>query len=263
VTGGSSTLWLVAGCDPTGGAGLWRDLVTARACAPELLLAGVVTAWTRQGGGSPATASPRAADHVRADLAQLAAPAAVKLGLLPAGSAAEIVAAVAATGAPVVIDPVLFASDGGDLGASAAVLADVLRDMSRETWVVTPNRAEAAALVGADIDDPAVLPRLGERLGRAAVLLKDAPGAAPDRVHDLLWVAGRVAQLARPRVAGLDPRGTGCALATAIACGLARGRPVPHAVAAAVAWLDVVRAWTHPGADGRPHLPEAGPPLPA
>lgn len=259
----ASTLWLVAGCDPTGGAGLWRDLATARACAPELLLAGVVTAWTRQGTGAPATARARAADHVCADLALLAAPAAVKLGLLPAASAAEIVAAVAEIAVPVVIDPVLAASDGGDLGSRAGALVDVLRDMSRETWVVTPNRAEAAALAGTAADDPAVLTRLGERLGRAAILLKDGPGAAPGRVHDLLWISGRVVPLARPRRDGPDPRGTGCALATAIACGLARGRPVPHAVAAAVAWLDVVRAWTYPGPDGRPQLPEAGPPLPA
>lgn len=258
-----STLWLVAGSDPTGGAGLWRDLATARACAPELLLAGVVTAWTCQGRGAPATSSARAADHVRADLQALASPAAVKLGLLPVDTAAEIVAAVAATGAPVVVDPVLAASDGGDLGARAGVLADVLRDMSRETWIVTPNRAEAAALAGTDVDDPALLVRLAARVGRAAVLLKDAPGAAEGRVHDLLSSGGKVLQLARARVDGPDPRGTGCALATAIACGLARGRPLAHAVASAVAWLDVVRAWTHPGSDGRPHLPDAGPPLPA
>lgn len=259
----AETLWLVAGCDPTGGAGLWRDLASARACAPELLLAGVVTAWTRQGEGAPATASPRPAEHVCADLRMLAAPSAIKLGLLPASSAAEILAVAASTSAPVVLDPVLAASDGGDLGARASTLVDVLRDMSRETWVITPNRAEAAALAEVEADDPALLERLGERLGRAAILIKDAPGAAPGRIHDLLRISGRTLPIARPRLAGPDPRGTGCALATAIACGLARGRPVPHAVAAAIAWLDVVRAWTHPGPDGRPHLPDAGPPLPA
>ncbi|MBL9107064.1 MAG: bifunctional hydroxymethylpyrimidine kinase/phosphomethylpyrimidine kinase [Myxococcales bacterium] len=258
-----STLWLLAGCDPTGGAGLWRDLATARACAPELLLAGVVTAWTRQGGGIPATSAARSADHVCADLRALAAPAAVKLGLLPSGSSAQILAAVAATGAPVVVDPVLAASDGGDLGARADALVDVLRDMSRETWLITPNRAEAAALAGTDADDPTVLVRLAARLGSAAILLKNGPGAPEGRVHDLLWHAGQVLQLSRPRDPGPDPRGTGCALATAIACGLARGRTLPQAVASAVAWLDVVRAWTHPGPDGRPHLPDAGPPLPA
>lgn len=259
----TSTLWLLAGCDPTGGAGLWRDLATARACAPELLLAGVVTAWTRQGEGAPATASARPGDHVCADLQALATPSAIKLGLLPATTTAEILAAVAATGAPVVVDPVLTASDGGDLGARAGVLVDVLKDMSQNTWVVTPNRAEAAALAGTDLDDPGLLIRLGERLGRAAVLIKDAPGAAPGRVHDLLCIDGKVLQLARPRSEGPDPRGTGCALATAIACGLARGRSIQQAVAAAAAWLSVVRAWTHPGPDGRHHLPEAGPPLPA
>ena len=55
-------------------------------------------------------------------------------------------------------------------------------------------------------------------------------------------------------LAGCDPTGGAGLwrdLATAIACGLARGRTLPQAVASAVAWLDVVRAWTHPGPDGR------------
>jgi hydroxymethylpyrimidine kinase/phosphomethylpyrimidine kinase len=255
------TLWLLAGSDPTGGAGLHRDLATARACAPELLLSGVVTAWTRQGAGAPASAAARDAAHVLADLAAQPSPAAVKVGLLPAATTRELLAAVAATRAPAVVDPVLAASDGGDLGSRAGVLADALKDMSRRTWVVTPNRAEAAALAGVAADDPELLARLGARLGAAAVLLKDGPGAAEGRVHDLLWVAGEAYAISRPRVAGPDPRGTGCALATAIACGLARGRPLPHAVTAAVAWLDAVRPWTHPGPDGRPHLPDAGPPL--
>ena len=48
-----------------------------------------------------------------------------------------------------------------------------------------------------------------------------------------------------PHVAtGPDPRGTGCALATAIACGLARGDDLHDAVANAIAWLDTARTHT-------------------
>ncbi len=262
---GPATLWLLAGVDPGGGAGLWRDQATARACAPELWQAPIVTAWTRQGAGLPATSQPRDAAHVLADLAAQSTPAAIKVGLLPTELVAAILPKLAATGAPVVLDPVLVASDGGDLGASAERLRDVLRDMSSGTahWLITPNRAEAAVLAQAAPDDPDLLARLAERLAGPALLLKDGHSEDATRVRDRLWISGVAYSLARPRQPGPDPRGTGCALATAIACGLARGRPLRHAVAVGVAWLDAVRGWTHPGPDGRPHLPDAGPPLPA
>jgi hydroxymethylpyrimidine kinase/phosphomethylpyrimidine kinase len=262
---GPATLWLLAGVDPGGGAGLWRDQATARACAPELWQAPIVTAWTRQGAGAPATSQPRDAAHVLADLAAQPTPAAIKVGLLPAGLVAAVLPELAATGAPVVLDPVLLASDGGDLGANVQRLVDVLRDMSSQTarWLVTPNRAEAAALAGVVPDDPDLLARLAERLAGPALLLKDGHGEDATRVRDRLWTSGVVYTLARARQPGPDPRGTGCALATAIACGLARGRPLRHAVSVGVAWLDAVRGWTNPGPDGRAHLPDAGPPLPA
>ena len=41
----------------------------------------------------------------------------------------------------------------------------------------------------------------------------------------------------RPRVPGPTPRGTGCALATAIAVELGRGRPLADAVESAGTWL--------------------------
>ncbi len=260
------TLWLLAGVDPSGGAGLWRDQATARACASELQVSPIVTAWTRQGTGAPATAQPRAAEHVLADLGDQPRPAAIKVGLLPAALVGEVLPALAATGAPVVLDPVLLASDGGDLGGSAGRLREILTELGPQIgrWLITPNRAEAAALAGVAADDPDLLVRLAERLAGPALLLKDG-GSRPDstRVRDHLWSAGVVSTLSRPRQPGADPRGTGCALATAIACGLARGRSLRQAVAAGVAWLDAVRGWTHPGPDGRPHLPDAGPPLPA
>jgi hydroxymethylpyrimidine/phosphomethylpyrimidine kinase len=58
----------------------------------------------------------------------------------------------------------------------------------------------------------------------------------------------------RSRIEGPDPRGTGCALATAIACGLAAGASVREAVSCGIEWLDVARTRTEPGPDRRAHL---------
>jgi hydroxymethylpyrimidine/phosphomethylpyrimidine kinase len=260
--GRATALWLLAGLDPSGGAGLLRDTWTARACAPALPIARTITAWTRQGEGRPATAEPRPTAALLRELQLMPPPRAIKIGLLPAALVAPVLHAVKRRGAPIVLDPVLHASDGGDLGGRADALRQVLSDISEETWLVTPNRREAAALAGAGPDDPDLLARVAARLGKAAVLLKDGHGRDPARVRDEAWLSGQAHSFDRPRVGGPDPRGTGCALATAIACGLARGRTQLQAITDAVAWLDQVRTKVIRGSDGLPHLPKDAPPLP-
>jgi hydroxymethylpyrimidine/phosphomethylpyrimidine kinase len=234
-------LWVLGGRDPTGGAGVDRDRATAATVAPELELAVLVTADTDQGDGRPARAHARAPLELARELATLPAPSAVKLGLVPDAAVDPVLAALRPLSCPIVLDPVLVASDGGALGSSAAGL----RRLVAIATLVTPNRAEAAALADA-VDVVAAL-------RPAAVLLKDAE-SDPSRVVDMLALADAVHRFDRPRRPGADPRGTGCALATAIACHLARGVPLPDACARAIAWLDDARTRTHPGPDGRPHL---------
>jgi hydroxymethylpyrimidine/phosphomethylpyrimidine kinase len=218
-----------------------------------------VTARTAQGHGRPAQAYPVPASRLRARVARWPRPLAIKLGLVPDALAETVAELVAHAGAPVVLDPVLRASDGGSLGATPQGLAPLLAIAT----LVTPNRDEALAL----LDDPslAVAPAsalataLGRRFPTTAILLKDGHGTDPTRVTDRLIRGAQVLEHARPRVPGPDPRGTGCALATAIAVRLAVGAALDHAVTEAIAWLDVARTRWQPGPDGRAHLPD-GPP---
>src|SRR5690606_21567860 len=138
----ATALWLLAGLDPTGGAGLLRDTLTAVACAPSVPVARLVTAWTRQGHGRPASVELRPVDAVVRELRSMPRPRAIKVGLLPAPLVEPVLTEVAARRVPVVVDPVLAASDGGHLGTRVDILRDCLRDMSEETWLITPNRAE-------------------------------------------------------------------------------------------------------------------------
>jgi len=242
-------LWLIGGFDPTGGAGVGRDRAVARELAPELDVEVVITASTEQGDGKPARARPTYPELLDAALARIADAVAVKVGLVPAVIADRIAAALAITRAPRVLDPVLRASDGGDMGAD---VTGVLR-MLPHVDLVTPNRAEASALLG-DTRDAAALVDAAAGLGGVAVLVKDALGEDPATVCDRLVHRGEYVDFVRPRRPGPDPRGTGCALATAIACELARGAEISAACAAAIAWLDDARTRTHVGPDGKPHL---------
>src|SRR5690606_32378180 len=95
------SLWLLGGHDPTRGAGLHRDLVTARVRAPGLPRCFAVTALTEQGRGRPARAWAVPASRLRARVSGWPRPRAIKVGLVPdelASVVAELVGAVGARG---------------------------------------------------------------------------------------------------------------------------------------------------------------------
>ena len=227
---------LVGGMDPTGGAGLLRDAWTVERRAPELTIHAVCTALTRQGEGRAARFASTPSAILRAALDQATAVeglAAVKLGMIPGDRVAELVAWLVGLRArarpPVIVaDPVATATAGGRLGAEPAALLELAAHVD----LLTPNADERAELAAAGPLPPGL-----------AVLFKGEPVPdQPERVRDRLRLAdGRERCFDRPRVAGPDPRGTGCALASAIAAELARGRSLVDAVGSAIAWLDEAR----------------------
>ncbi len=224
-------LWIVGGLDPSGGAGVLRDVATARAFAPRRVVHVVVTTLTRQGDGRPATAIPLSEEQLRAQFERAPAPAAIKVGLVPGAGVAPLCSLLAEHEVPRVVDPVLAASAGGALGTDASEWVALFAGA-----VVTPNQPEFHAF--ADGVEPDIWAR---QHGCEAVLLKGGHADDPATVTDVLWSRGVSRRLTRPRCGGPQPRGTGCALATAIACGLADGQAVESAVELAVAWLDVHR----------------------
>jgi hydroxymethylpyrimidine/phosphomethylpyrimidine kinase len=153
-----------------------------------------------------------------------------------------VAAALSGFEGPVVFDPVLAASSGGRLFEGEP---DALLPLARRASLVTPNAREAAALAGGVVETVEEARGAGRRLvaaGAAAVLVKGGH-LAGDAVDVLVMRGGPERAFAAPRAPGPAPRGTGCALATAIAVGLARGQDLPDAVAAAKAWLlDRIRA---------------------
>ena len=245
-----TALAIIGGLDPTGGAGILRDAWVAAERAPTLELLAVCTAITRQGHGGPAIhASTKAATLAR-QLARVAAHPdlrAVKLGMVPSGAIGPVTELIATLRARahavrpwIVCDPVIAASDGGRLAAELTEL----RELAMRVDLLTPNLAERAQLEAAG------------PLPHVAVLCKGEPVPDhPERIRDRLrHTDGSELWFERPRLRGPDPRGTGCALASAIACELANGRSLVTAVVSGIAWLDGARRRVHPGPDDRPHL---------
>lgn len=225
---------VVAGSDPTAGAGLQADLKMIAAMGGYALTA--VSAVTVQDTGRVMAVHPLpgavVAAQMRAVLGDMGADA-VKLGMLATG---EIVAAVAAVLAeyphlPVVADPVLAGTGGGDLldGAGRKILVERL--LPRVT-LLTPNLHEAARLSGLMVADVGAMGRAARWLverGADAVLVKGGHLSEGD-VVDLLWDGRRERRWRGSRVTGGPFHGTGCRLASAIAVGLAQGLPLETAI---------------------------------
>lgn len=230
---------LVGGIDPGTGAGVARDLLTATALGSRGVVVG--TAWTEQGPQSSRTIEPRAPECVRAALASAltrvgATQSAVKIGMVATAPIAQAIATGLSTSPiPVVYDPVLRASSSDSLyeGDRSSVLA-----LARKVTLLTPNLSEAAWLLDRPVhgeSEARAAARDLRDLGIAAVLVKG--GHLEGDATDVLVSPAGESIYSSPRIPGPSPRGTGCALATAVAVGLARGEPIERAVAKAKTWL--------------------------
>jgi hydroxymethylpyrimidine/phosphomethylpyrimidine kinase len=225
---------VIAGSDSSGGAGAVRDLkVLADLGVDALCAVSAVTAQTHDEVASIHHVPPNIVSaQIRAALASTSVGA-IKIGMLGTGATVSAVAdSLPANGAiPIVLDPVLVSSSGG------ALLDDEGCTQMRKrifplTTVLTPNIPEAASLCGAEPaasrDGLLAQARALLAMGPQAVLLKGGHAAGAEAVDLLLSGDGRPQWLSSPR---LDARcrGTGCALASAIAASLAGGSTVEEA----------------------------------
>jgi hydroxymethylpyrimidine/phosphomethylpyrimidine kinase len=228
---------VIAGLDPSGGAGLVADTATVR--GRGMRAAAVTTALTLQDSArcwdARAVWPTLLARQIELLVTDLPI-AAVKVGML--GDARVAAAAAAALrplverGTPLVLDPVLRASEGAELlvGEPEQALAPV---MALAT-LVTPNAVEAARLTGMVVADEAAqlaaARALRERSGARAVLVKGGHLEGAEVVDLLDDGSGEPLRLRSARVAGETPHGAGCALSTEIACALAAGEALRAAV---------------------------------
>lgn len=205
----------IGGLDPSGGAGVTRDAVTAAQLGSDF--SPVVTAIAIQDdrdGVSRVESVPAATvlDQVGAALTRRVA--AVKLGMLASAEVIDSLGPVLRQlSLPVVLDPVLAASRGGALLAPDGLEAlKALRDV---VTVITPNRTEARAL---GILDPGA--HRDQGWTRLVVTGGDEDG--PEAIDHFSGPEGEH-ELVAPRIVGRCPRGTGCTFATATTVALARG----------------------------------------
>lgn len=223
-------LWSVAGTDSGGGAGLAADQRAADALGVHLCpVVAAVTAQNSRAVTRVQTLDTGLLDAQLATLADDMPPAAIKTGLL--GSAANARVLVRwldrlRTERPValVVDPVLRASTGADF-VDAELLAVYRDELLPRATAITPNRHEAARLLGTEPPRAADVPALAralQRRGARGVCITG--GDADDALaHDWLLSPHASGWLTLPRMATAHNHGTGCTFAGALAAALALG----------------------------------------
>jgi len=242
-----ANILLIAGLDPSGGAGILAD--TRVAADHGLRAVGVVTGLTEQDTRGVRNANAVSAEIVLHQLRSLLSDvevAAVKIGMLGSEALADTVAeALALTAAPVVWDPVLLPTRGR-VSLYEGSQARAVQLLTPHVTVATPNLHEAAALTGgAEISDVEGMEAAAKALragGMDAVLVTgghlsatyDGDVRRTTGVVDVLAHLGGVERLTGDWIdTGGPVHGTGCALSTALACALARGASLVDAARAA------------------------------
>ena len=264
------TALTIAGSDSGGGAGIQADLKTFAALG--VYGASAITALTAQntrGVGAIHWAPPQiVAAQIEAVLSDFDV-AVIKIGML--GSVGIVEAVVARLPRPsplpvrtgrgipqaplspprsygegpgagrfplLVYDPVMIASSGDSLvgaGFVEAIRAQLLPRID----CLTPNLAEAAALLGGPLArneaDMAAQGRALLALGPLAVLMKG--GHLDGDAVDLLVTAEAVHRFAGSRIASHNLHGTGCTLSSAIAAYVTLGSTLLEAVGEAKAFV--------------------------
>ncbi len=233
------TVLAISGSDPTGGAGLQADLQVIRHLGCHGM--GVLSALTVQDTTKVHSVLPVfpsvVLDQLRCLMSDIV-PDAVKIGMLASDDVVRNTTLALASlddDVPIVIDPILFASDGTALLERRAWAA--LLDLFPRTTLVTPNLGEAETLSGEDVSSRRGCERAArvfiEEFGCRGVLIKGGhrEGAPDDLLTlrqgeeiTLRWLEGE-------RIEGPGPsvHGTGCALSTAIAAQLAKGSDLTDA----------------------------------
>jgi hydroxymethylpyrimidine/phosphomethylpyrimidine kinase len=223
-----------AGSDPSGGAGLQADVMTlaASGCHPLSVVTAVTVQDTVGVKAVRAVEARWVVDQARALLAEMPVKA-FKIGVIGSAENAAAIAEVVADHpeVPVVLDPVLASGRGDPLATDEAVAALIERLVPQAT-VLTPNSLEARRLVARNAAESTELGSCARRLvalGAEFVLVTGTHEPTGEVVNTLYDARGVVRTDRWARLPG-SYHGSGCTLASAIAAGLAHGRPVPDAV---------------------------------
>ena len=226
-------VFVIAGSEPLGSAGMQADIKAITACGGYAACA--VTSVVDEDTTRVKSITPLPTELIvsQADsfLSDIGAQC-IKTGVLPRP---EIIRAVASLlkrfpQIPLVVDPVVVNSNGEKLVSDESIDA-YKRELFPLATLITPNLREAAVLLGHDI----VIDKVEEQIREFApwgcsVVVKSIPTG--DQLSDCLYNAqtGEVRLFTKPRIDTHNVNGTGDSFSSAISTYLAKGLTLDEAL---------------------------------
>lgn len=234
---------IVAGSDSGGGAGIQADIKTVTMLGGYAMTAiTAITAQNTQGVfdiiGMPAEFVKKQIEVVLSDIGADV----IKTGMLYSWEIAQILSDIADLNPSIslVVDPVMVATSGDSLLEGSKVIEVTKQKLIPKANIVTPNIPEAEILIGRQInnlEDMKFAAKAILQMGAKSVLVKGGH-AKGDVIYDVFFSqCGEEYVFSNERIYTKNTHGTGCTLASAIACGIAKGKTVKSSIAEAKEYL--------------------------
>jgi hydroxymethylpyrimidine/phosphomethylpyrimidine kinase len=216
----TARILIIAGSDSGGGAGIQADIKTVTMLGGHAMTA--ITAITAQNTLGVQAVHPLPTEMVMAQIDSVVSDIgvdAVKIGMIGSAETANAVAdRLEHLSVPIIFDPVMVATSGSVLADRETIAA--FERLMRIASLVTPNLPELEALGG----EAALI---------GPTLIKGGHGEGDTIIDRLVGPNGEIARWSDTRIDTTSTHGTGCTLASAIACLLGQGVELVEAIAQA------------------------------
>ncbi|MGA8082544.1 MAG: bifunctional hydroxymethylpyrimidine kinase/phosphomethylpyrimidine kinase, partial [Candidatus Nitrosopolaris sp.] len=217
----------IAGSDSGAGAGIQADLKTFTTLGVYgcTAITTVTAQNTREVSGIFELDPESIAKQIRSVIQDIP-PDAIKIGMVYNKQNIQTISGeLKRSDVPVVLDPILSASSGGQL-----LLPDAFESFKAEllplSTIITPNRLEAQKITGFKIISQSDVFRAARKikdLGAKNVIIKGNRREKKKVADILLNSEGRLIEISNSRLSLDDTHGTGCNFSAAITAFLARG----------------------------------------
>jgi hydroxymethylpyrimidine/phosphomethylpyrimidine kinase len=219
----------IAGSDPSGGAGIQADIKTCTALGVYSMAA--TTALTAQNSYEVRKVYAVESNILRQQLNTIAddiTPNAIKIGMIPNAESVEVISNFIKEYnlSNIVLDPVLSSTSGTELNRGKETIDALLSLLTPLCDIITPNIPEIKKLTNGDVNNIIKITKSKN------VLIKGGHSDNDEFCIDILIgeCSKKPITYSSPRINSKNTHGTGCALSSAIASGLAKGLAIPEAV---------------------------------
>lgn len=227
------TALIIAGSDPSGGAGIQADIKTMTVNGVYAMTA--ITALTAQNTIGVTDIMEVTPDFLAKQLDSVFTdifPDAVKIGMVSSVPLIEVISEKLKfyKAKNIVVDPVMVSTSGSKLLKDDAI-ESLKKMLFPQAVLLTPNIPEASELSGIPVKNDEDMIRSAEIISNdfgCAVLCKG--GHSINDANDLLYEDGKYRWFIGERIDNTNTHGTGCTLSSAIASGLAKGMNLEESI---------------------------------